>query len=67
MTCRNPDHRPQWYVQVRKANYSTFNGGYRTPSAYSAIRCAACGGCWRTKAKYVDMLPDQPPAKETTP
>jgi hypothetical protein len=60
MVCRVPEHRPRWYVQVRRANYSAFNGGHRTPSAYSAIRCSECGSCWRTKAKYVDTLPDEP-------
>ncbi len=57
LACNVPEHRPQWRVVVRKANYSTFNGGKRTPSAYSEVRCP-CGHTWRTRAAYVDSLPD---------
>lgn len=52
-------HRPHWVVTVRKANYSAFNGGRRTPSDYSEVRCPKCSGVWRTKAAYVDDLPDE--------
>lgn len=58
ITCRVEDHRPTWGVDVRYANYSTFNGGRRTPSAYSQVRCGTCGCVWRTKADYVSSLPD---------
>lgn len=51
-------HRARWAVAVRKANYSAFNGGRRTSSDYSLVRCAECGRRWRTKAAYVDTLPD---------
>jgi len=57
-SCLVQEHRPGWYVTVRKANYSAFNGYHRTPSAYSEVRCPACPTTWRTKAKYVDTLPD---------
>ena len=53
-------HRDNWVVVTRQANYSTFNGGRRTPSAYSEVRCTACRGRWRTRAAYVASLPDQP-------
>ncbi len=56
--CLIPEHRPTWYVTVRKANYSAFNGYHRTPSPYSEVRCPTCPTVWRTKAKYVDTLPD---------
>lgn len=61
--CKKPDHRPQWYVVQRNYNQSAFNGYRRTPSDYSLVRCNApgCMGVWRTKATYVDTLPDQPP------
>lgn len=52
------EHWESWCVTVRKANYSAFNGGHRTPSDYSEIRCSACPTRWRTKAAYVDRLPD---------
>ncbi|SDL33406.1 hypothetical protein [Streptomyces indicus] len=57
-TCRDRAHRPSWRVVVRRANYSAFNGGRRTPSLYSLLRCGTCGGTWRTKAAYVDETPD---------
>lgn len=57
--CLDREHRPQWVVAVRKANYSAFNGGRRTPSDYSEVRCPVCPTRWRTKAKYVDRLPGE--------
>lgn len=53
-------HRAGWVVVVRNANFSAFNGYRRTTSAYSLIRCPACGRSWRTKAAYVATLPDVP-------
>ena len=47
-----------WRVHTRRANYSAFNGYHWTPSAYSALHCTNCGHCWRSKAKYVDKIPD---------
>ncbi|MFI7009997.1 hypothetical protein [Streptomyces sp. NPDC050145] len=57
-TCRERAHRPTWRVVVRNANYSAFNGGRRTPSPYSQLRCGACGASWRSKAAYVETTPD---------
>lgn len=54
--CRR-EHRDSWFVYVRKANYSAFNGYHKTPSDYSEVRCPVCGRVWRTKAAYVDTLP----------
>jgi hypothetical protein len=51
-------HRPAWVVVQRKYNRSVFNGGRRTPSNHSLVRCPLCGGAWRTAAAYVDSLPD---------
>lgn len=48
-------------VVQRKGNASAFNGYRWTPSAYSFIRCVSCGQGWRTKAAYVDALPDAEP------
>lgn len=58
IACRVRGHRDAWAVLVRNANYSAFNGGRRTPSAYSSIRCSKCPTVWRTKATYVKHLPD---------
>ncbi|MFJ4703160.1 hypothetical protein ACIP5N_33920 [Streptomyces sp. NPDC088768] len=60
--CRNAAaHRSTWTVDVRRANHSAFNGYRRTSSPYSQVRCHICGAVWRTKAAYVDTLPDSPP------
>lgn len=57
-TCRVKEHRPRWEVLQRRYNRSAFNGYRRTPSAYSLVYCPECGGVWRTKAAYVNGLPD---------
>jgi hypothetical protein len=57
VACRDRSHRLAWRVTALRCNYSTFNGGRRTPSAYSEIVCGLCGARWRTKAAYVDALP----------
>jgi hypothetical protein len=60
-------HRRHWVVEVRRANYSAFNGGRRTPSDYSQLHCTACGAVWRTKAAYVDQIPDANQEKNVSP
>lgn len=58
--CRNrKEHFGSWVVSMRRVNYSAFNGYHRTPSDYSEIRCTECPTRWRTKAAYVDRLPDE--------
>jgi hypothetical protein len=57
-SCKHPEHRYKWFVQDRKCNYSAFNGWHRTPSEYSAVWCPLCPTQWRTKAAYVNTLPD---------
>lgn len=54
------EHRTEWRVFQRKCNHSAFNGYRRTPSDYSTVQCQApgCGRTWRTKAAYVDEIPD---------
>jgi hypothetical protein len=48
-------------VRARKHNRSAFNGYHRTVSEYSLVICTrkGCWGIWRTKADYVDGLPDE--------
>lgn len=36
--CASQDHRPYWVVDMRRCNYSAFNGYHRTPSDYSLVR-----------------------------
>lgn len=50
--------RENWEVLQYMCNHSAFNGGRRTGSAYSSVRCKACGAVWRTKAKYTHTLPE---------
>jgi len=61
VTCMR-EHRAAWTVVNRKCNFSAFNGYHWTYSDYSLVECGTCGRCWRTKAAYVDTLPDQAPA-----
>ena len=58
--CRNPDHRPHWVVLQRNCNQSAFSGYRKTPSDYSEVCCMVdgCHSVWRTKAAYVNQLPD---------
>jgi len=51
---------PLWHVAMRKHNRSAFSGYWYTPSAYSLVACLNCNATWRTKARYVDKLPDVP-------
>lgn len=63
-SCKCSTERRAWYVLQRRCNHSKFNGGLHTPSAYSEVRCAACGKRWRTRAAYVERLPDAPSAHD---
>lgn len=56
--------KTKWFVVDKRCNYSAFNGGKRTESVYSSVTCTGCGGYWRTKANYVDILPDFKPFKD---
>lgn len=53
---KKPIAQRPWVVDVYRSNYSAFNGYRNTSSAYSAVRCTACGACWRTKAAYVESF-----------
>lgn len=61
LACGIAAHRSYWVVLQRHCNYSAFNGYHYTPSDYSLVRCTVpgCRGLWRTKAAYVDGLPDE--------
>ncbi len=56
---QKPARERAWVVFYRKCNYSAFSGYHRTASDYSAVRCLACGANWRSKADYVNELPDE--------
>lgn len=64
-TCQR-EHRDSWEVLQRNGNASAFNGYHWTPSDYSCVRCTSCGRVWRTKAAYVDSLPNVPVAGGST-
>jgi len=57
VACRR-EHFATWHVVQRHGNASAFNGYHWTPSSYSCVRCGTCGRAWRTKAAYVEGLPD---------
>ncbi len=62
LVCADPaGHRARWVVLLRRCNYSAFNGYRYTPRAYSTVMCPECDHSWRTRAAYVDRLPDLPP------
>lgn len=46
----------RWEILQYRCNCSAFNGGQKTPSDYSEIKCIGCGNIWRTKAAYVDKI-----------
>jgi len=52
--------RKYYRVLVRKGNYSTFiePKGEFHESEWSLLVCLRCRHQWRTKAKYVDKIPD---------
>jgi hypothetical protein len=52
------EHRASWRVIQRHGNASAFNGYRWADSDYSAVRCGGCGRVWRTRAAYVESLPD---------
>lgn len=53
-----PPAKRNWAVTQRRSNRSAFNGYHETYSDYSAIVCLSCGHGGRTKAAYVDELPN---------
>lgn len=61
LACGIAAHRSYWVVVQRQCNYSAFNGYHYTPSEYSLVRCTVpgCRSLWRTKATFVDDLPDE--------
>jgi hypothetical protein len=50
---KKPVAQRAWVVDTYGGNNSAFNGYRFQSSDYSAMRCTACGACWRTKANYV--------------
>jgi hypothetical protein len=64
-TCKKLFHVTElnWEVPIgqRKVNHSCFNerGGRAVPSNYSYVYCKVCKAMWRSKAAYVDRLPDE--------
>ncbi len=48
-------------VTQRNCHHSAFSGYHATYSEYSTVQCTrpGCFGIWRSKASYVDSLPDK--------
>ena len=62
-TCKGTweEKRKNWVVTRRNYNNSYFEypKGQAHYSEYSSISCKKCTGYFRTKAKYVDDLPEE--------
>jgi hypothetical protein len=61
--CRCPEsERPEserrWRVALRHGSASAFNGYRWAPSDFSEVQCLRCYAIWRTRAAYVERLPD---------
>lgn len=48
----------RWRVVQRHQRCSAFDGYRVMSSDYSHVLCLNCGACGRTKANYVELLPD---------
>ena len=57
---KKPAKDRDWEVIDRNCSHSAFNGYQYQWSEYSTVHCKRCGACGRTKAAYVDELPDRP-------
>lgn len=53
-----PANRRAWTVWQRHCSHSAFNGYRRKVSQYSTVRCLVCGALGRTRARWVDQIPD---------
>ena len=58
---RKPIQERNWEVWQRLCNYSYFEKprGSRHLSIYSTVYCKSCQALGRTKAKYVNSIPDK--------
>lgn len=53
-----PVRERNWIVYKRKHHRSAFAGYHHTYSQYSSLNCRSCHAVWRTKARYVALVPD---------
>lgn len=53
-----PVSERRWRVALRHGSASAFNGYRWAPSDFSEVRCLWCCAIWRTRAAYVECLPD---------
>jgi hypothetical protein len=56
---KKPVDQRAWEVWQRSQHRSAFAGYRPTSSDYSTVFCRKCGAQGRTKAEYVDDLPDK--------
>jgi len=57
-TCSKKTCWDYWVVTMRRCNMSAFNGYQVNRSDYSEVTCRLHHARWRTKANYVEDLPD---------
>lgn len=48
----------RWGVSQKHCRCSAFDGYQVMYSDYSAVHCLECGAVWRTKANFVETLPN---------
>lgn len=63
IACRCGEHKKpvkerRWVVLQRNQRCSAFDGYRVMSSDYSCVQCHICGTCWRTKADFVNTLPN---------
>lgn len=67
VSCKDPAHKPSWFVTQRNQRCSAFDGYHPMWSEYSCVRCPICPTAWRSKAAFVDKLPNAPRNWENIP
>jgi hypothetical protein len=55
---RKPVEKRKWGVSRRNCRCSAFDGYQVMASDYSTVHCLVCRAAGRTKAAFVDQLPD---------
>lgn len=56
---KKPIAERKWFVLARNYHASAFNGYRWAYSEYSTVQCDKCRAVGRTKAAYVQALPDR--------
>lgn len=60
---KKPVQERAWVVIQYRSHASAFAGYRWTYSQWSTVKCKACGRVGRTKAKFVELLQQEPRSK----